>query len=997
MFVHLNVHSVYSEMRSTLSINNLMDLAQSHHKESLALTDVNTIRGFIHFVHSAKDRDIAPIAGVNLITNIDEAVILAENRTGYENICRLITDRYNNPDRSVAELIRQRYSGLFILTYQSSLIKRLRSFIPDTHLFIELRPGVKESVVQKLSKIYRLEIVATGDVYFKDSSDSTSHRVLRAINNNTTLKKLKKEDYKDKRHWFRNESDMVHLFPNSLDAINNSHYLAQRCKRKWSFVNTIFPGLSLKDTYRSNKKLRDYAYQGAIVRYTILTDKIKQRIEYEINLIIQKGFAPYFLIVRDIVSRTRATIGRGSAAASIVSYCLFITQVDPLRYNLIFDRFIHPERSDMPDIDIDFPWDERDDILDYVFKKYGNKRTAMVSNQVFLKPRSAIREVGKVFGLSNEQINSVTKRIHWMNNKKELKKWIESDDRFSDVDLNGKYREVLENSEKIIGAFRYVSVHPGGIIIVPDEICKYVPVLKAPKGVQIVEWEKDQVENSGLLKIDLLGNRSLAVVRDTIRQVNIYYSTGSDRYLDYHKIQPIEDKKTKSMMMKGMTIGVFYIESPATRQLMAKARVVDFENIVIFSSIIRPAANRFTNLMLERIHGKNWSLLHPDLEFLNESYGIMVYEEQVSMAAMKMAGLGYAEADILRKTMTRNSDMDKINFWKNKFFSGAINRGYDLAIIKKVWDMIASFVGYSFCKPHSASYAMLSFTCAYLKAHFTAEFISSVISNQGGYYSAYAYMSEARRLGVIIKTPDINESYYEWRGTINQIRMGFMSIKRLKNNAVKRILEQRKFGLFESLDDFLFRVDMDLSDAMALTNAQCFNSICQSMNHREIAYIVAEFYLNDKSEKPVKTAPTTDKLTQYEVYQIELEVFGYPISVHPLELYRPMLSKRIGYAKDIRYNVGKSVYLIGVYIASKETRTSNKQSMEFLTLEDETDIYECILFPSVFAEFGDMINWERLFIIYGKVEQSFGVCSVNINKIASLKEWASRNKSMGFS
>ncbi len=253
-------------------------------------------------------------------------------------------------------------------------------------------------------------------------------------------------------------------------------------------------------------------------------------------------------------------------------------------------------------------------------------------------------------------------------------------------------------------------------------------------------------------------------------------------------------------------MGVFYIESPAIRQLMEKARVVDFEHMVIFSSIIRPAANRFTNLMLERIHGKNWNLLHPDLDFLSESYGIMVYEEHVSMAAMIMAGLGYAEADMLRKTMTRNAHIERMNFWKNKFFSRAINRGYDPDIVKKVWDMIASFVGYSFCKPHSASYAMLSFTCAYLKAHFTAEFIAAVISNQGGYYSTYAYMSEARRLGVMIKTPDVNDSYYEWRGTKNQIRMGFMSIKRLKNNVVKKILEQRKSGPFESLDDFLFRV-----------------------------------------------------------------------------------------------------------------------------------------------------------------------------------------------
>ena len=239
------------------------------------------------------------------------------------------------------------------------------------------------------------------------------------------------------------------------------------------------------------------------------------------GIIIQKGFSPYFLIVQDIVQQTRATIGRGSAAASVVSYCLFITQVDPLRYTLNFERFIHPERNDMPDIDVDFPWDERDDILTYVFNKYGNQRTAMVSSQVFLKHRSAIREVGKVHGLSNEEIKSITKRISWYKSRTDLDDWVNSDHRFANVEIDSTTLKVLKESEKVLGAFRYPSVHPGGVVIVPDEIRKYVPVLTAPKGVQIVEWEKNQVEDSGLLKIDLLGNRSLSVVRDTIRNINL--------------------------------------------------------------------------------------------------------------------------------------------------------------------------------------------------------------------------------------------------------------------------------------------------------------------------------------------------------------------------------------------------------------------------------------------------------------------------------------------
>jgi len=979
-------------MRGLLSLPDLMNLSRSNGMDTLALTDVNGMWGFIRFVQHCKDAGIRPIAGTNLITEKDEVIILAENQYGYENMCRAVSAVHDNPNQSVVDILEKRLAGLFILAHDELTLKKLINIIPDTHLFIELRPGDQESLPKRMAKELKLEMVITGDVYFRSPSDHDAHITLRAIENNTTLEQLNISECKTDQHWFRSEAEMVTLFPNSLDALNNSRYLADRCKTDWTFINTIFPGLSLKETHVSNKRLKDKVYAGARIRYGEVDETIRQRIEYELDLITQKGFAPYFLIVQDIVTQTRATIGRGSAAASIVSYCLFITQVDPLRYTLQFERFIHPEREDMPDIDVDFPWDERDGILDYVFKKYSNERTAMVSSQIFLKPRSAIREVGKVHGLSNEEIKSITKRIGWYTSRRDLEHWVRTDPRFANVDLDDTLIRVLRESEKIVGTFRHPSVHPGGVVIVPDEIRKYVPVLIAPKGVQIVEWEKDQVEDSGLLKIDLLGNRSLAVVRDTIRQANLNYGEVASRskYVDYHQIQPIGDKKTEQLMKAGKTMGVFYIESPATRQLLAKAGVVDFEHVVIYSSIIRPAANRFTNMMLARIHGEEWELLHPDLDFLAETYGIMVYEEQVSMAAMTLAGLGYAEAEALRKTMSRDSMQHLILSWKKKFTEGSLRRGYSPNMIKDVWDMISSFVGYSFCKPHSASYAMLSFTCAYLKAHFSAEFLAAVISNQGGFYSPYAYMSEARRFGIQILPPDVNRSHKEWRGRKNKIRMGFMSIKRLQQKAVDGIMDERKAGEFDSLADFLQRVELDLADAMSLTNAGCFKSLAPELTHRELAYRVAGFYLQNGVREPLTTSPVNNKLSDEDQYRLELDAFGYPLSIHPLEKYRPVLSRRIKSAREIPLFVGQSIYLIGVYITRKETVTGNSEPMEFLTLEDETDIYECVLFPEAFQEFGDMLHWETLFIIRGMVEESFGVYSVTIEKMGSLQQWVKK-------
>ncbi len=991
MFVHLNTHSVFSPMRGTATQQALLSAARKAKMDFLALTEVNGLWGFIRFVQHARAAGIKPIAGANLLLPNVDLILLVENQTGYENLCHILSAVHDDINIPVTSLLENHRTGLFFLSHQESVLETLITIIPKSHLFVELRPGMDESVAKRFASVFNLELVATGDVYFLAPDDQPVHKVLRAIEKNTTIQALDPVEFKSADHWFRQEADMHQRFPNSREAIENTYRLAERCKTDWSYTKTIFPGLSPDKIKRASRKLEESVLAGARKRYGKITPKIEKRIRYELGLVSQKGFAPYFLIVRDIVAQSRATIGRGSAAASIISYCLFITQVDPIRYHLQMERFIHPERENMPDIDVDFPWDERDNILDYIFNKYGRNRAVMVSDQVFLRPRSAIREVGKVFGLSNEEIKSITKRIGYQRSRTGLLNWIRTDPRFAKAHLDDTLTQVLELSEKAVGAFRNSSVHPGGVVIVPDDIRKTVPVLMAPKGVQITEWEKDQVEDSGLLKIDILGNRSLAVVRDTIRQLNEFYGeqATTSQYMNYHKIQPVGDPKTKALMKAGRTMGVFYIESPATRQLLAKAGVVDFEHVVIYSSIIRPAANRFTNLMLERIHGKPWKALHSDLEFLNESYGIMVYEEQVSLTARVLAGFSYAESDALRKTLGRDSLQGLIPKWKAKYTKNAKKRGYNAELIEATWDMIASFVGYSFCKPHSASYAMLSFTCAYLKAHYPAEFLAAVITNQGGFYSSYAYLSEARRFGIRILPPDINLSQREHRGRKKKLRMGFMSIRALSGDAIQSVLKARKNRPFKSLSDFLMRVDLDLSDAMALTKAGCFSALEPQLTHKEISYRIAHYYMadrknNDKPLEPLTSAPTKTPLTDEEKRRLEIESFGYPISTHPLETYLPQLKGLTQKAEDIPKFVGKSITLAGVYITRKTTATRQRDPMEFLTLEDETDIYECVLFPDVYRKFGDLLLWETLFIVRGKVEESFGVQTITIEKLGSL-------------
>ena len=463
MFTSLNTHSIFSKMRGTASLRELLAQAVKYRMSHLALTEVNGIWGFIRFVQFAREFNIQSIAGVNLITDYDDVILLVENQQGYENMCRIISDIHDSRDVHVANLLKSRHDGLFVLAHEKHVLKKLVKLIPDTHLFVELRPGVEERTTKGLAKQFQLEIVATGDVYFLSPEDQPAHKVLRTIEHNTTLTSIDSAEVKSEAHYFRTEKEMATLFPNNLDALNNAQYLAERCKTDWQFLNTIFPNMDLKNTREASRKLRKLVYAGAEKRYGRLkmgnpienrdlrivnsehritnnnssaSSAVKKRIEHELSIITEKGFAPYFLVVWDIVKQTNATIGRGSGAASIVSYCLFITQVDPLKYNLQFERFIHPERVDMPDIDIDFPWDERDDIIDYVFQKYGLHRTAMVSNQVFLQPRSAVREVAKVYGLSNEKIKVVTKRIGWHSHRSDLMHLIESDECFKNLNID---------------------------------------------------------------------------------------------------------------------------------------------------------------------------------------------------------------------------------------------------------------------------------------------------------------------------------------------------------------------------------------------------------------------------------------------------------------------------------------------------------------------------------------------------------------------------------
>ncbi len=1037
MFCHLNVHSHYSPLRGTAPVEALVDRARKLGMTHLALTEVNGLWGFVRFTQLAQKAGLHPICGAHLLLGGDadtppsqDLVLLVEHQAGYANLCRLISRIHDEPDSDATALLEAFGEGLFVLCPDPTLLRRLAPLLPPDRLYGELRPGRDSTPLLTACTEAGVKPIATGEVCFLEPEDTELYQLLRAIDRNERLSDLPEWELKSPQHHFADEAEMHRRYPHCPQAVERTTQLARRCWTEWDFSATIFPGAAPGSD--ANDELRRLVYAGAGQRYpSPLTPEVTARIEKELDLIGRKGFAPYFLVVFDIIrvsrenslaaGQTRLTIGRGSGAASIVSYCLFITQVDPLRHNLTFERFLHEERTDLPDIDVDFAWDERNEVLASVFKQYGRERAAMVANHVTLQPRAAVREVGKVYGLSNEEILAVTRRIALifaesghanLYGRDIYPLYLDAVGRLPalktaatpPLNLDDTLRRVLNLAMQLVGAFHYPSVHSGGVIVVPEEIRRYVPVLTAPKGVPIVQWEKDQVEDAGLVKIDLLGNRSLAVVRDTLGHINLYRQP-QDR-ISYHHIRPVGDDRTSTLMRQGRTMGIFYIESPATRQLLARAGRVDFEHVVIYSSIIRPAANRYTNLLIERIHGAPWKLLHPDLDFLNESYGIMVYEEQVFLAAVALAGFSYSEADTLRKIGTKRSLHPLIPHLKDKFISQSLKRGYDEDMVHQIWEMIESFKGYSFCKPHSASYAMLSFTCAWLKAHYPAEFLAAVISNRGGYYSPYAYMSEARRLGITVLLPHINRSLKQWKGHRDKLRVGFMEIRSLQAGSIESILNERKRGDFTSLADFLNRCDIPFADNRALIRAGCFDELEPHHSRPDLLLQLMEHQAPSKAnqvssgvlvgmESQLRGLPSANNrdgqvpalrpLTRQQQFDMEVESFGYPISRHPLEPFQAALKGRVILARDIPDRVGHTVTLAGVCLTTKTVKTRAGEPMEFLTFEDQTALFECVLFPTQYKLFNDLVRWERLFLIRGQVEEAWGVYTVTIEKLASLR------------
>ncbi|MBN1699828.1 MAG: DNA polymerase III subunit alpha [Spirochaetales bacterium] len=988
---HIPIHlrSNYSLLGGCLSPEEICRYASTKGFPAVGMVDRNNMYGLPRFLAAAGRFGIKPVAGVAVRTgggDLFTAYIM--NRKGFSRIAGIITallyeespfrkDERKSSHDPVADLLEHGWDGLSIVSDNFSLLKRLAGR-ERRGLFVKLTWGRGYIGLLRAARAMSLPVIGINDGVVLDRNDVWFFNLLRAIDLNTTIGRLPEGEKLLSHQRIATTDEMEAFFSAVPEALRNAAVLAdESAAEEIVGKGYVFPRFRDLDENGAFSLLRRLCMAGVGRRYGSIRPDIEKRLNYELSIIRRKHFAAYFLVVHDIVSRCPRTCGRGSSAASIVSYLLGITHIDPLKYNLFFERFLNMGRKDPPDIDVDFPWDERDIVLKYVFDTYRG-RSGMVANHVTFGRRSCIREPAKALGIPEEEIGRLVSL--WREEKRD-----------------GLPPYLKKVSERIFGFPHYIGVHCGGVVVTPEPITGYTHLQPSIAGYPVIAWEKEGTEDAGLVKIDLLGNRSLAVLRDTIEFIGERYG----RKIEWDRFNPLDNKKARQLIGNGNTTGIFYIESPATRQLLKKMKRGDFEHIVIASSIIRPAANMYIREYVRRLGTGTYTPLHPLIgETLKETLGIMVYQEDVSRVAIDLAGFSVEEADALRKIIAKKDREHRLADFREHFVMGGRARGVSEEVLVTVWNMILSFKGYSFCKPHSASYALVSYKLAYLKAYYPLEFMTSVINNGGGYYSRQTYLNEIRRMGFAVLGPDVTASRYDYsiedrreNGEVRAaLRVGLGQLVELSREFVESIIREREMKPFRGFQDFLRRTHPGLPEMRILIRSGALDRLGEKLSRPAMFWL---YFNTEKSDGFFLIPPVPDFIGDYPAgikLRDEIATLGLIISHHPLAVFRKRIACRLTKksifpfisSREIPAFINRQVCIAGLIVTGKEVVTKADETMIFVSFEDPYSMFETVFFPPVFRRFFPLLEEVGIYLITGKVEEDQGAISINVDAIEKL-------------
>jgi len=971
--MYLNNHSYYSLRYGTLPVETLVAQAKQLGIGTLALTDINNTMGMVDFVRECRRNGIKPVAGVEF-RNGDTLLYvgLARDNAGFRELNEMLT-RHNLDGTPYPE-----------------------SAPVFNHMFVVYPPGVKkpaqlrenEYIGIRLSHVPRLlnsdlrfkqeKLLAMQPVTFSDEKSWYVHKNLRAVDHNSLLSKLVPGQFAP--------ADEVMIAPERLRAayvlypglLKTTAGLMDSCDIDFDF-STIKNRKTFTGSMADDRQLlRKLAFDGMKYRYGDNNKPARQRVEDELTIIDKLGFSAYFLITWDVVrysmSRGFYHVGRGSGANSVVAYCLRITDVDPIELDLYFERFLNPKRSSPPDFDIDYSWKERDEVIDYIFKRYGNKHTALLGTISTFRGKSTYRELGKVHGLPKAEIDEL------VNNPERCK------------NLSKLTAHIHELAGQIVDFPNQRSIHAGGILISEEPITSYVALDLPPKGFLTTQWDMYVSEELGFEKLDILSQRGIGHIREAADII----SANRGITIDVHQVQHFkQDAKVKDQLKRAETNGCFYIESPAMRGLLRKLQCDNYISLVAASSIIRPgvAKSGMMREYIQRFHNpKGFSYIHPVMEQqLKETYGVMVYQEDVLKVCHHFAGLDLADADVLRRIMSgkkrKKNEFEEI---VDRFFTNCKERGYPDEITKEVWRQIESFAGYSFSKAHSASYAVESFQSLYLKAHYPLEFQVAVINNFGGFYTTWVYFNEARRQGAAIQLPCVNHSEYltSIRGTT--IYIGFVHLASLEEKLAHAIVAERsRSGAFASLYDFIDRVKPGIEQlvlliragALAFTGQPKPGLLWEAHLYRKKSHQTDVPALLFKEEAKRYAMPKLENHSLEDAYD-EIELIGFPVSMSDFDMLVTTFRGEV-MACNMLQQTGKRCRMLGKLVTVKYVKTVKGELMHFGTFVDHTgELFDTVHFPPTLKAYP--FQGAGMYLLYGKVVEEFGYPMMEVEKMARM-------------
>jgi len=1033
-FTHLHVHSQYSLLDGLPKIDELLDYVKELGMDSVAITDHGVMYGAVEFYKKAKAKGVKPIIGCEIYVawekleqkrpNIDDKkyhlVLLAKNQQGYKNLAQIVTKAhlegfYYKP-RADEDLLVKHSEGLIALSAcvagriprlisskdidgAEKLAIRYQEIFGKGNFYLEIQhhphipeqKTVNEALIQ-MSKKLQIPLVATNDSHYLKPEDAEAQDILMLINtgsapNDPDRATIKADDFSLKK-----PEEMAELFKNTPEALENTQKIADACNFDFELGKTKLPLFEVPNNKTPDQYLEELCQRGLKKRFgKNPSQEVLDRLNYELSVIKQTGFASYFLIVQDFVNwakQNRIVVGpgRGSAGGSLVAYLVNITNVEPIKNKLLFERFLNPERISFPDIDMDFTDRRRDEVIEYVAQKYGRDKVAQIITFGTMAARAAIRDVGRALNYPYSYCDKMAKMIPAT---MDLKECLEKVDEFrTTYESDEQAKKLIDLAKKLEGVARHASTHACGVVISNRPLTDLIPLQHPTQGDQsiVTQYEMHSVEDLGILKMDFLGLKNLTIIEDTLARIYVL----RNEKVDLDNI-PLDDKKTFEIFRNGNTTSVFQLESDGMKRYLRELKPTKFEDIEAMCALYRPGPMELIPTYIKRKNGKeDIEYIHPKLKpILEETYGVIIYQEQLMKIAQELCGFSLGEADILRKAVGKKIKA-LLDDQEEKFVNGAIKNGIKKEIAEKIWEWILPFAGYGFNKSHSCAYATIACQTAYLKAHYPVEYMASVLTSEKADVERIAVLiEECRKMKIEVLPPNINESLKNFTvvPNANKIRFGLLAIKNVGENIINTIVEERKTnGKFASISDFLQRVesrDLNKKSMEALIKSGCFDEFAERNQLLQNMERILEWAKDSQKSKnngqkglfdTIKLASEITlfpfpPINNFEKLRWEKELLGLYVTSHPLEGMKKFFAGKTVAISEIKNSfMNQRVKVGGIISTIKKIITKAGKPMLFVKLEDMTDKAEVVVFPNVMEKNQDVFQENKIVFVSGRVD-----------------------------